>query len=230
MTLHMWNVPVPGAWGPPDKIVLFDDFIPYSGNATLDECLWFETLVGGTPGAVSGLDNVAGGAIVIQSPATSGETGIEPNGAGFSGPGPGKKLYFETRVRINNATVADGEFFVGLATPGDVAPIGGATNRVGFMRQGGSSFISTVLDATETATTKQLTNNGWVRLAFQMSDSKLIFFIDLEDGSGPSKVDVVESGLPTDATTLMPKLFAGFALGVGTMVLTIDYILVMQDR
>lgn len=221
-----WNVPVPGAAGPSDKIMLYDDFVVYSGSANADISVWFETL--GTGAGIADSDAEPGGAIVITS-GTAGETGLEPNGTAFSMPATGKTLYAECRFKVADADIADGGFFFGLATPSDVAPVAAATNRIGILKNDADATLFTVLDATETSVSLDMADNDYVTVAFLIANGKITYFVNLEDGVGVRKVGVHESSLPAAGTMLMPKAYVNLS-AASAQTVTIDYIRVQQDR
>jgi hypothetical protein len=222
--LNIWNLAVPGG-GARDKLALMDDFLQYSGSTTAGASAWLETEVG-TSAAIVASDAVIGGAVSITSGSTAGETGIDTNGGGFSIPATGK-LYFECRFKVADADITLGEVFVGLGSIADVAPIAGDTNKIGFSRKTADATLWHTTGDTLTSAGKDLSDDDFVTVAFAVNNGKAYYYVDLEDGNGPSLVGTTTT-LATTSTVLSPKVFVGDS-AANAQIVTVDYILVVQD-
>lgn len=218
--MMMWNVPIPGSWGPPDKVILFDDFVSSSAVATDEVGLWDI----GTTAANVDAQNILGGAIQLDAQAAE-ETFMRTNGAAFAMPSRGKTLYWEARIRPGDAD--DAALLMGLGTPGDATPIAGITDFIGFTKVVDVVTLSSLATvggvAVATDTNYDAADATWFRVAFFVdANGRCTFYVN---GAKVGETTV----LPAAGTVLQP-LFA-ISLDAGTADnMDIDYVLVMQDR
>jgi hypothetical protein len=136
----------------------------------------------------------------------------------------GKKVWFETKMKISDATQAD--FFVGFATT-DTSIIAGTTDSCGFRKLDGSTSVASVTEDNTTETTTAgvhtMVADTYVTLGFKWDGvSKVKFFVN-------------RSLVATHTANIEQtnKLALTFCLQNGEAVaktMTIDYMYVAQER
>jgi hypothetical protein len=222
----IWNVPVPGR-AAPSQTVLWDDFINSTISATNDAANWDLLAAGG--GAV--LSNTeAGGVLAITGDVTAAtETVVAQNGAPFE-VHPNKPIYFEARFKV--ATAATQDWDIGLMTedtanPHDTDPADGVyfgasgDANIDYIIEPGPGAVQSRVD-----TGKDISDASYITVAYKLTDTKCLIWVDLEDGNGPALVGTVTSGLPAAGTELAVHI----ANEGGALVMDVDYVLVIQDR
>lgn len=222
----IWSIPVNGILSP-FPIRLFDDFqAPTIGAA--DAAEWVATLPG-TADAAASVDTVIGGGVLLTS-ASDAEACLDQNGGGFSRPGAGKKLFFQARLKLASATIANGQLFIGLGSIADVTPIAGDTSKIGFSRKTADASIWTTLGDTLTDSGLDMTADTFFTVAFRVIDDVISYYIDLEAGAGPQFVGRTSiTSLPAATSVLSTKLALGLS-AANAQTATWDYVLVLQDR
>lgn len=222
----IWSVPVNGILTRP-PIVLFDDFqTPTIGAA--DAAQWVSTLPG-TADAAASVDTLVGGGILLTS-ASDAEACIDQNAGGFGRPGAGKKLFFQSRLKLASVSIANGQLFNGLGSIADVTPIAGDTSKIGFSRKTADASIWITLGDTLTDSGLDATADTFFTVAFSVIDDIISYYIDLEAGAGAQFVGRnTISSLPSATAVLSTKLALGLSVA-NAQTCTWDYVLVYQDR
>jgi len=222
----VWNLPVPGNADQTD-IVFFDDFIT-TAVAGADLSIWQSTIPSG--GAIAGSDTILGGAVTLTGATTATDAvALHTNGAAFQVQ-EGKKISFWCRLRSSDADVAD--WYVGMVTANttDITTSAPA-NGLYFGCVGDANLDYTVRGASAGSavdTGKDVTDATFLKVGFDLfGTSKAIFWVDLEDGTGPQKVGVVTSGLPVTGTVLQPHISMEGGTGVS---ISVDYFLFYAQR
>lgn len=226
----IWNVPVPGSNMSPDQVVLWDDFIQSSFSATDDAATW--RIITDAGATVTLANAQVGGVVSIKNAsALADESLIRNNGASFA-VADNKKLTFGVRFKLTDAN--DMDVRIGLMTPdqtdpGDTPPTNGIYFTVALAGADGSLDLTVEPGATDTDTGLDLTDDTFVSAWFVAEgSSKVVAYVDLEDGSGPRKCATVTSGLPPAGTAL--QVCASTEGNTATDTLDIDWILVVQER
>jgi len=209
-----WNLPMPGAFGPPSQVVLWEDFVnPVISSVVAGEMDLAPWLI--TPATAAGTVGTGhGGEVITTFNAT--ETGLTPTNKAFEC-AAGRTIYWETRVQQSSLTPVG---YYGLALNGtpsddDDAAIFWTTTLTGVL-------IPTVsranADLTAT-TTAAIVAATYVTLAIRIIGlDRTIFYVN------GAKVGEIAS-TPAPGVNIAPVNALSAA---GTF--TTDYILVIADR
>ena len=216
----------------PDQFTYFDDFNQGALDATHN---W--TIVKDTGASAAITADGTGGEVNLTSAATTDNDGasIQAKQESFALPtSAGKKLYFETRVKISDATHTD--FLVGFtetfATNPEAALL--SSNVIGFVKVDGSAIVKGTTESGDTQTlvefadtTKStMENDTYVTLGLVATKNdtvnKVEFYINR------NKVGQSTTNIPTANMKVMAMSVSGDT--TGTKVTTIDYIMAAQDR
>jgi uncharacterized protein YcnI len=243
-----YGIPYQPPVGSPDQslampIIFFDDFIvggtldadqptvASSQNPKFSELAdhseWLCTCVDsdGDDNHVVGINDVYGGELVCTTnPDILDNNNCQLNGAGFKW-SSGKSGVFEIRMKITDVSTAN--WFVGLAVP-DTDILTAVADRIGFECPDNTGDIDAVSEknATQssTDTTSNLADGTYVtlRVEWDGANNRARFYVD-----GSLKATHTSNN-PDDVA--MSPAFQVFNSAEGTNTMTIDYILVMQDR
>jgi len=174
-------------------------------------------------GATQALTNGDGGLLLLTNSAADDDlNALQKVGASFAF-AAGKKLWFEARFKVSDATQSD--FVMGLQGT-DTTPLD-TSDGVFFLKADGSTSVSLVVEASNTATTTSsvatVANDTFVRLGFWYDgDAAVYYFVNGALG-GKS----VTTNLPT------ADLRVSFGIQNGEAVaktMTIDYVFVAKER
>ena len=216
----------------PDQFTYFDDFEQGALDATHN---W--TIVKDTGASAAIAADGTGGEVNLTSAATTDNDGasIQAKQESFALPtSAGKKLYFETRVKISDATQTD--FLVGFTETFATNPENAllSSNVIGFVKVDGSSIVKGTTESGDTQTlvefadtTKStMQNDTYVTLGLVATKNdtvnKVEFYINR------NKVGQSTTNIPTANMKVMAMSVSGDT--TGTKVTTIDYIMAAQDR
>ncbi len=216
----------------PDQFTYMDDFEQGALDATHN---WTIVKDSGASAAIAA--DGTGGEVNLTSTATTDNDGasIQAKQESFALPtSAGKKLYFETRVKISDATQTD--FLVGFTEAFTTNPESAllSQNVIGFVKVDGSAIVkgTTESGGTQTLvtfddTTKStMENDTYVTLGLVATKNdtvnKVEFFINR------NKVGQSTTNIPTANMKVMAMSVSGDA--TGTKVTTLDYIMAAQDR
>ena len=216
----------------PDQFPYMDDFEQGALDATHN---W--TIVKDTGASAAITADGTGGEVNLTSAATTDNDGasIQAKQESFALPtSAGKKLYFESRVKISDATQTD--FLVGFTEAFTTNPENAllSANVIGFVKVDGSAIVkgTTESGGTQTLvefadTTKStMENDTYVTLGLVATKNdtvnKVEFYINR------NKVGQSTTNIPTANMNVMAMSVSGDT--TGTKVTTIDYIMAAQDR
>ena len=216
----------------PDQFTYFDDFEQGALDATHN---W--TIVKDTGASAAIAADGTGGEVNLTSAATTDNDGasIQAKQESFALPtSAGKKLYFETRVKISDATQTD--FLVGFTETFATNPENAllSSNVIGFVKVDGSAIVKGTTESGDTQTlvefadtTKStMQNDTYVTLGLVATKNdtvnKVEFYINR------NKVGQSTTNIPTANMKVMAMSVSGDT--TGTKVTTIDYIMAAQDR
>ena len=216
----------------PDQFTYFDDFEQGALDATHN---W--TIVKDTGASAAIAADGTGGEVNLTSAATTDNDGasIQAKQESFALPtSAGKKLYFETRVKISDATQTD--FLVGFTEAFTTNPENAllSANVIGFVKVDGTAIVKGTTESGETQTlvefadtTKStMENDTYVTLGLVATKGtnldKVEFYINR------NKVGQSTTNIPTANMKVMAMSVSGDT--TGTKVTTIDYIMAAQDR
>lgn len=212
-----------GQLNPAKFITYFNDFLDYVAND------WTITNVGTTP--TQALTNVNGGALLLTMAATDDSSSFLDKKGEFILPASGKKLFFETRFAVSDATQSD--WVVGLQVT-DTTPLD-VTDGIYFQKDDGDAFIDFYVS--KNATTGRSTSTNIATAAAADVYMTLGFYFDgkryvqlFKDG-----VQLITVDLTTTLTTYLPDTTLTISFGVqnGEAVaktMSMDYIFVAQER
>jgi hypothetical protein len=216
----------------PDQFTYFDDFEQGALDATHN---W--TIVKDTGASAAIAADGTGGEVNLTSAGTTDNDGasIQAKQESFALPtSAGKKLYFETRVKISDATQTD--FLVGFTETFATNPENAllSSNVIGFVKVDGSAIVKGTTESGDTQTlvefadtTKStMENDTYVTLGLVATKNdtvnKVEFYINR------NKVGQSTTNIPTANMKVMAMSVSGDA--TGTKVTTLDYIMAAQDR
>lgn len=168
------NLPVSSG---PDYSVYFNDFLTAQDYAATD---WVVTTT--EAGAGDATEALAAdercGALLITNDAADNDFDALQSAEEFASLTVGKKLWFETKMKISDATESD--FFVGLSITDTTALA--ATDQVGFLKADGSTAVSAIniKDSTSTSTASVHTmTTAYVTLGFYWDGvNKIKYFVN----------------------------------------------------
>ena len=173
--------------------------------------------------ATQALTDGDGGLLLITNTAADNDlVALQKKGESFRF-ASGKKLFFEARLKVNDATQSD--LVVGLqitdATPLDV------TDGVFFIKDDGSTSVVLRVEKNNTATSTTvgtMANDTFIRLGFYYDgDSQIQYFVNGTLGGASVTTNLVDD----------EDLTVSFALQNGEAVaktMTVDYIFVAKER
>jgi len=217
----------------PDQFTYMDDFNQGALDATHD---W--TIVKDSGASAAVVADALNGEVNLTSANTTDNDGASIQGKQESFALPttaGNKLYFETRVKISDATQTD--FLVGFTETFATNPENAllSANVIGFVKVDGTAIVkgTTESGGTQTLvefsdTTKSTMENdtyvtlGLIATKGSSSTNRVEFFINR------SKVGTSTTNIPTANMKVMAMSVSGDA--TGQKVTTVDYIMAAQDR
>tara|TARA_X000001388_G_scaffold68014_1_gene55548 strand:- start:5379 stop:6119 length:741 start_codon:yes stop_codon:yes gene_type:complete len=216
----------------PDQFTYMDDFNQGALDATHN---W--TIVKDSGAAAAIAADGLNGEVNLTSTATTDNDGasIQAKQESFALPTTaGNKLYFETRVKISDATQTD--FLVGFTETFATNPENAllSSNVIGFVKVDGTAIVKGTTESGDTQTlvefadtTKStMENDTYVTLGLVAtkndSTNKVQFFINR------NLVGSSTTNIPTANMKVMAMSVSGDT--TGTKVTTIDYIMAAQDR
>jgi hypothetical protein len=176
----LWETcPQLAALDPSVAFKFLDDFFQYQQNNS-DQVGWIATIVqAGNGNAAITADDAAGGVLkVVNDDADGDSVELQWNAENYKLVS-GKPLWFETRLKVSDATQS--MLFVGLAIT-DTTLIAGCTDYVGIRKDDGDAAIdcSVKKNNTETALDGKgtLVDDTYVKLGFYWNGSSVEFFIN----------------------------------------------------
>ena len=216
----------------PDQFTYFDDFNQGALDATHN---W--TIVKDSSATAAVVADSLNGEVNLTSANTTDNDGasIQAKQESFALPTTaGNKLYFETRVKISDATQTD--FLVGFTETFATNPENAllSSNVIGFVKVDGSAIVKGTTESGDTQTlvefadtTKStMENDTYVTLGLVAtkndSTNKVQFYINR------NLVGTSTTNIPTANMKVMAMSVSGDA--TGQKVTTIDYIMAAQDR
>ena len=194
----------------------FEDFDYYvAGDWTVTET---------DAAATEALTNGDGGQLLITNTAADNDlVAMQKKGESFTF-ASGKKLWFESRFKVSDATQSD--VVMGLQVT-DTTPLAVA-NGVFFLKSDGAATADLVLTKAGTSTTNSavatLADDTFITLGFYYDGGSLYYFVN-----GVLKGTSVVTNLPASSTTLT----VSFAIQNGeaaAKTMTVDYIFVAKER
>jgi len=206
----------------PDFVRYFNDFLVEQDYAAADWVITTtEAGAGSATEALAG-DELCGALLITNDDADNDLDSLQLTQETFK-LASGKKLWWETRVKINDVDQVD-DFF-GLAVT-DTTPLA-TTDRVGFQfdDEDASIFVITEKDSTETKTdtSSDATDATYVKLGFFWDGSSSVkFYVDR------SLVATHSSNVPDDENLCVTFHHQNGEASAQT--LTIDYINVVMER
>lgn len=236
----------PGIENQTNWSIYFNDFLRTSDyDATND---WTATTTGAGSSAAISDDVVPGHLILTCDAADNDSVEVQLTGAGGAGevflPAAGRKIYFETRIRLrdannNLATVQQADLFVGLAVT-DTTLIDGATDFIGFSKVDGSGDIKLVsADAASTSgalvdgllssavkTLAAAQANTWIKLAFLLDGTGAIY-VWVDDTHVLTQTTNVSAQVPDTECCVSLAIQNGEAVA---KIMDVDYVLAAQTR
>ena len=216
----------------PDQFTYFDDFNQGALDTTHN---W--TIVKDSSATAAVVADSLNGEVNLTSANTTDNDGasIQAKQESFALPTTaGNKLYFETRVKISDATQTD--FLVGFTETFATNPENAllSSNVIGFVKVDGSAIVKGTTESGDTQTlvefadtTKStMENDTYVTLGLVAtkndSTNKVQFYINR------NLVGTSTTNIPTANMKVMAMSVSGDA--TGQKVTTIDYIMAAQDR
>lgn len=215
--LQAWFSKMP-LQGSPNHVVYYNDFLVAQDYAAGD---WVVTETDSSATQALAADEL-NGALLLTNSGTDDHVVQLQSAEEFLKLSVGKRVWFETKVKISDATLAD--MFVGFATT-DTSIIAGTTDSVGFRKLSGSTSIGALTEdnTTETLTAVATATTGYVTLGFAW------------DGINAVRFYVNRSLVATHTTNVEQtnKLALTVTLQNGegaAKTMTIDYLYVCQER
>ena len=216
----------------PDQFTYFDDFNQGALDATHN---W--TIVKDSSATAAVVADSLNGEVNLTSANTTDNDGasIQAKQESFALPTTaGNKLYFETRVKISDATQTD--FLVGFTETFATNPENAllSSNVIGFVKVDGSAIVKGTTESGDTQTlvefadtTKStMENDTYVTLGLVAtkndSTNKVQFYINR------NLVGTSTTNIPTANMKVMAMSVSGDA--TGQKITTVDYIMAAQDR
>ena len=206
----------------PDYVVYFNDFINSADYAATDWTITTTEAGGGDATEALGADALNGTLVITNDAADDDLDSLQLNEEVWA-LAAGKRLWFETRVKIADADTEDG--FIGLCIT-DTTPLV-ATDRVGFdvVTTNASIRALTEKDSTETNTdtTKDFADDTFVKLGFYWDGvSRVRFYVDR------TLVATHTANVPDNENLAVTVHHQNGDAVADAM--TIDYILVVMER
>ena len=216
----------------PDQFTYFDDFNQGALDATHN---WTIVKDSGATAAVVA-DSLAGEVNLTSANTTDNDgASIQAKQESFALPtSAGKKLYFETRVKISDATQTD--FLVGFTETFATNPEAAlsSSNVIGFVKVDGSAIVKGTTESGDTQTlvefsdTTKSTMNNDVYVTLGLVATKGTTTDKVEFYINRTKVGTSTTNIPTANMKVMAMSVSGDA--TGQKVTTIDYIMAAKDR
>ena len=216
----------------PDQFTFMDDFEQGALDATHN---W--TIVKDTGASAAITADGTGGEVNLTSATTTDNDGasIQAKQESFALPTTaGDKLYFETRVKISDATQTD--FLIGFTETFATNPENAllSANVIGFVKVDGTAIVK---GTTESSGTQTLTEFADTTKSTMENDTYVTLGLVATKGTDLNKVQFyINRNLVGTSTTNIPtanmKVMAMSVSGdaTGQKITTIDYIMAAQDR
>ncbi len=173
----LWRTcPQLAAMDPGTAFTFFDDFYEFQIN-NANHLGWISTETeGGAGDAAITIDDAAGGVLKIVNDGADNDSVELQYHAELFKMATGKPCWFETRVKISDATQSD--FAVGLVAT-DTTVIDGTDDGVYFKKDDGDANIDFVTTkngtGTATDTTVDAADNTWVKLGFFFDGASTVY-------------------------------------------------------
>lgn len=205
----------------PDYCVYFNDFLENNDFLTTDWVITTTEAGAGDASEALAADEACGALLITNDAADNDADHLQMTEENWRLTA-GKKLWFETRIKVSDADQCD--MFIGLGIT-DTTPLV-TSDRVGFQIDDGSATIRALCEKDATETT------GTAGTAADATYVKLGFYYD---GAGSVKFFVDRSLVVTHTTNIPDdeNLCVSFCIVNGEAVaktLTVDYIYVAQER
>lgn len=206
----------------PEYFGIEDDFTGIALDTTND---W--TVVKDSGATVAIVADTVGGELAITSTATTDNDGGSIQGNEIFAVAADKNIWFETRVKCNDADQTDLCFGLTVNFAANPEAMLAAADRIVFQVDDGDASIlcKTEASGTETSTDSgvDLTDSVYVVLAIQViGTGEVNFFID------GKRVATHTTNIPTTELTIAAMSLSGSASG--TRATTLDYILCYETR
>jgi hypothetical protein len=176
--VSLWeSCPQLAALDPGTAFIFLDDFFQYKQVST-DESGYIATIVqaGAGDAAITSTDLAGGVLKIVNDAADDDSVELQWNAENFKAVA-NKPLWFETRVKVSDATQSD--LTIGLCIT-DTSLITAMSDGIYFRKNDGDAKILTLTEknATETQTDTGLTmaDDTWVKLGFFWDGSASVFF------------------------------------------------------
>lgn len=204
--------------GGPDLAVYFNDFINTADYAAAD---WTVTEVGVATQAIEA--NEKYGSLLITNAAADDDSSTQQLNEETFSLTVGKRTWFETRLKVSDATQSD--FFVGLGVT-DTTPLA-TTDRVGFEKNDGDANIDclTEKNSTETNTDTGIdaVDDTYIQLGFYWDGiNKVKFFVNRALKATHT------ANIPDDLNLAITQILVNGEAVAKTM--SIDYFYCAQER
>ena len=216
-----WFADLPQAMAP-DYVTIFDDFQMVDDDQTND---W--TVVKDSGASIGIVADSVNGELALTSAATTDDDGASIQGNEIFLPASGRKIWFETRLKCNDADQTDicAGFTVNFATNPEAMLA--AANRVCFQVNDGDASI---LCKTESGGTETSTDSG-----VDLEDATYAKLGIAVDGTGSVRFYVDRQLVATHATNIPATEMAVAAMSLsgsatGTRATTLDYVFAAQTR
>jgi len=216
--LRAWfsNHPIQGT---PDYVVYYNDFL-VAQNYAAGDWVVTETDAGATEALAADELN---GALLLTNTAADDDIVQLQSAEEFLKLSAGKKVWFETKLKVSDATQSD--FFVGFATT-DTTIIAGTTDSVGFRKSDGAATLVSITEDNTSETTNSVAT---------VADATYITLGFYWDGAAAVRFYVNRALVATHTATIEQtnKLALTVTLQNGeaaAKTMTIDYLYVCQER
>ena len=179
----------------------------------------------GTGAATEALTNVDGGALLVTTDDADNDNDFFQLPIESFKFDSTKRLYFETRFKVADATNSDVVFGLQIT---DTSPLD-VTDGIFFLKPDDAATLNFLVEKNNTATTASaiatLANDTWVTLAFyyEPSDGRVAYFVD-GVRVGASAI----TNVPDDEELTVSFGYQNGAAGADTM--TVDYIMAVKQR
>jgi hypothetical protein len=204
----------------PEVVQYFNDFL-FAQNYSASDWVVTETQAGATQAIAADELN---GALLLTNDAGDDDVCQLQSAEEWCKLSAGKQLWFETKLKISDATQSD--IFVGLATT-DTSIIAGTTDSVGFRKLDGSTSVASITEDNTTETTTAgvhtIVADTYVTLGFHWNGVNQVKFFVNRSLAATHTANIEQTN----------KLAVTFTLQNGEAVaktMTIDYIYVAQER
>ena len=193
----------------------FDDFHKYAAGD------WTITAVGSGSVALKAATDPLGNLLITNAAADDDSQSLQKVGHAFA-PASGKKLYYECRVKISDATQSD--LLVGICAT-DTTPLANANSIVFYKADGAltGSFITTNTSVSSTdAGIFTMADDTYIKLGFKVSGTGLVeYWVN----------DVKKGSLTTNIPTAVQRITIHVQNGEGVAKnASVDYVFCAQER